>query len=150
MKKILMIPAVIGLLAVPSFALAHTGTVSNTLLTGASSSDKDTSKNTSKPMSDDNDKSDSSPVVAPAGSISVDQAKTIALGVFPSKTIKSVETEPEHGMFVFSVRFTDGSQVNIQASDGAVLSNESENQSDDSPNAGVNSSKHRGDDNNDN
>lgn len=169
MKKMLIIPAVIGLLAVPSFVLAHNG-ADNSPVLGTKSplnirhEDKraDNARVITAPVAmhaednasntvrgDDNGGDNDAPAVAPAGSISLDQAKAIALGVFPGKTIKAIETEQEHGALVYSVRFTDESRVDVQASDGAVLRTEAETEGDIS--VGLNSHnsvlKH-GDDNN--
>ncbi len=153
MKKMLIIPAVIGLLAVPSLALAHNG-ADNSPVLGTKSplnvrhedrrdmvtpGDLHNTNSPSNPSNDDNRNPHASTTVAPESSISLDQAKAIALGVFPGKTIKAVETEQEHGVIVYSVRFTDDSRVDVQASDGAVLRMESETEGDVS--VGANSDK---------
>ncbi len=71
----------------------------------------------------DDDDSASIPGGFVAG-ISVDQAKTTAQGTLPGKTVKKVELEPENGVMVYSVRFTDGSRVDVNATTGAVVRTE--------------------------
>ena len=151
MKKILLIPAVIGLIAAPSFVVAHRGADDNK---SSDSSQEDRSDNSSpKPeslsndpnSSDDspdssdynsNDSSSSSNTPSSSSSVTLDQAKAIALGVFPDKTIKKVETELEHGVLVYSVRFTDSSRVDVNSNDGSIVRTEQEddNHSEDSDN----------------
>ena len=52
--------------------------------------------------------------------ITLDQAKAVALSQYGSSSIKKVEIEMEHGAKVYSVRFVDGSRVDVSASDGTV------------------------------
>lgn len=59
-------------------------------------------------------------VTLPTGAISFDEAKIIAMGQFPTKTIIKVETELEHGSVVYSFRFSDGSRVDVNVLDGAI------------------------------
>lgn len=133
MKKILLIPAVIGLVAIPSFVVAQRGADDNkpndvrkedsqsqTNSTSNNSSNQDDSPD----LNDDN--SNSTPAPASSGSVTFEQAKTIALGVFPDKTIKKVETELEHGVLVYSVRFTDSSRVDVNSNNGSVVRTEQE------------------------
>lgn len=49
------------------------------------------------------------------------QAVAIANATLPGKTFKKVESETEHGMNVWSVRFQDGSRVDVSKADGSVL-----------------------------
>ena len=56
--------------------------------------------------------------------ITVDQAKAKAMATLPGKTVKKVELEPEDGVMVYSVRFTDGSRVDVNATSGAVVRTE--------------------------
>jgi uncharacterized membrane protein YkoI len=64
-------------------------------------------------------------IVVPEGSLTADQAKAVAMGLFPELTVTKVETELEHGVLVYEVKFSDGSEVTILASDGSVIANES-------------------------
>ena len=149
MKKILLIPAVIGLVAVPSFVVAHRGADDNKpnevrkedhrqdSPAQANTTDSDSSGSDDSPdLSDDNSNDDSSSTNTPGSSSSVtlDQAKAIALSVFPNKTIKKVETELEHGVLVYSVRFTDSSRVDVNSNDRSIVRTEQEddNHSEDS------------------
>lgn len=141
MKKILLIPAIIGLVAVPSFVVAHRGTDESkpndvrqeSSRQASSVQEKNPSSATSNsadsPGSSD-DNSDNSQAAASnpssSSSINLDQAKAIALGVFPGKTIKEVETEVEHGILVYSVRFTDSSRVDVNSNDGSIVRTERE------------------------
>ena len=59
-------------------------------------------------------------VTLPTGAISFDEAKAIATGQFPTKTIVKVETEIEHSVVVYSFRFSDGSRVDVNVLDGAI------------------------------
>lgn len=52
------------------------------------------------------------------------QAVEIANIRMPGKTLQKVEIETENGNKIYSVRYTDGSQVNVQASNGEVVSTE--------------------------
>lgn len=125
MKKILLVPAIIGLLVVPSVVIAHAS--------GSNNKPSNTQKNaehsngavqsattTNDKENDEKDEDNQAAITVPTDSISLDQAKTIALGVFPGKTIKKTETEHEEGTLTYSIRFTDGSRVDVRASDGVV------------------------------
>jgi uncharacterized membrane protein YkoI len=75
----------------------------------------------------ENEEGDDDSSSIPAGfvaGISVDQAKATAQGTLPGKTVKKVELEPEEGVMVYSVRFTDGSRVDVNATTGAVVRTE--------------------------
>jgi uncharacterized membrane protein YkoI len=161
MKKILIIPAVIGLLAVPSLAMAQHGADNNNA-NNIHQEDQQHERNdnaatpaipgvqpaTPSPQAlqhRNNDQNhpendnDEDQVTLPEGSISLEQAKAIAMGVFPNGTIQKVETESEQGMVVFSVRFTDGSRVDVNAADGSIVQNdqdENENEADNSASHG--------------
>lgn len=141
MKKILLIPAVIGLVAVPSFVVAHRGadgdkpnnvrqedrrqgSPAQTRTTDSDSSGLDDSQDSSDDNSNDGSSSANTP--ASSSSVTLEQAKTIALGVFPDKTIKKVETELEHGVLVYSVRFTDSSRVDVNSNNGSIVRTEQE------------------------
>lgn len=71
----------------------------------------------------EDDDSSSIPAGFVAG-ITVDQAKATAQGTLPGKTVKKVELEPENGVMVYSVRFTDDSRVDVNATTGAVVRTE--------------------------
>lgn len=127
MKRIFVTSAIIGLLAVPSLALATRGGVDNDPLDIRRENRRNEAvlvapriENNRVEVEDDDD------VAIPAGSISVDQAKAAAMAVFPDKTFNKVEVELEDGIVVFSVRFADDSRVDVQASDGAVVRVEDE------------------------
>jgi uncharacterized membrane protein YkoI len=82
------------------------------------------------------------PITVPEGSLTADQAKAVAVGLYPDKTVKKVETEMEHGVLVYEVKFTDGTEVTILASDGSIVKNETKPHA---PNANANvhsTSKH--------
>lgn len=53
--------------------------------------------------------------------VSFDQARTIALAQKPGGIIRMLKLEKEAGVVVFSVRFTDGSKVDINATTGAIV-----------------------------
>lgn len=53
--------------------------------------------------------------------ISADKAKEVAQAAQPGKTITKIELEMEEGKLVFSVRFSDKSRVDVDATTGAVV-----------------------------
>jgi uncharacterized membrane protein YkoI len=143
MKKILVIPAIIGLIAVPSVAFAqHSADDDNdpnnvrqedrqqdrqndnaaTPATPADPNAQNANENENE-MNDDNDEdaNNQPPVAANAVAVNQDQATAIAMTAMPGKAVKKVQSESEGGTAVFSVRFTDGSRVDVRASDGAVV-----------------------------
>jgi len=63
---------------------------------------------------------------APTGSpaITADQAKTAALAAHPGMVIKT-ELDDENGQLVYSVEFSDGVDVKVDAMTGAVIGTES-------------------------
>jgi uncharacterized membrane protein YkoI len=69
---------------------------------------------------DEEDSDESIPADFVAG-ITVEQARTIALEKRAGKTIKKIELETEEGVQVFSVRFTDGGRVDVNAKTGEVV-----------------------------
>lgn len=143
MKKYLILPAIIGLVAVPSLAMAQNGAddvktsvsathqssnITRPAFVDTQSTSTGTSGSQSSNSSDDAPKA---PVTVPDGSITVDAAKAIAQAAFPDKTITKTETELEHGVVVYEFKFSDGSEVKVLASDGTIVSSESEsNESD--------------------
>lgn len=62
----------------------------------------------------------STSVVATAG-VTREQAVSIAHNTLSGRTLKKVESEEEHGVKVWSVRFTDGSRVDVSQADGTVV-----------------------------
>lgn len=137
-NKFLIIPAVIGLLIVPSIVVARNNTNQSRNESEQIELEDDISSssdmvNEAEEMNDDSssqyesdDSSDDSQSQAVQGSVSVDEAKSIAQNVFPDKTIEKVETENEDGVLVYSVRFTDSSRVDVSSSDGSVVRTEQE------------------------
>ena len=67
------------------------------------------------------EKDESIPAGFVAG-ITVQQARDIAAGQRPGKTITKVQLETEEGKVVYSVRFSDNGRVDISATDGSVIS----------------------------
>ena len=145
MKKIFIVPAIIGLIAVPNLAMAHRGTDdSGSNEARVEDSTQNVSSNQSVPstlgvesdeveasddnqLEDDDDQVNSMPAT---GELSVEEATSIALAVYPDKSIQKVEVEEEHGVLVYSFRFIDSSRVDVRASDGVVVKAEAEEGSD--------------------
>lgn len=69
---------------------------------------------------DDLDEDDSVPAGFVAG-ITIEQARTIAANNRPGETITKIELETENGVVVYSVRFSDGGRVDVNATDGSVV-----------------------------
>jgi uncharacterized membrane protein YkoI len=63
----------------------------------------------------------SAPQSTESAGISTDQARAAAQKALPGLTIEKVESETEEGVAVWSVRFTDGSRVDVRKSDGVVV-----------------------------
>lgn len=84
------------------------------------SSDDSDSNEHSEQQDEDDDSDDHSSVPTPAGSISQDQARSIALGM-RAGTIEKVEKETDNGSMVYSFRYTEGGRVDVRASDGKVV-----------------------------
>lgn len=61
--------------------------------------------------------------VYPRGSVSItpDQAVAEARKVAPGKVVLSVKLDDEHGAWVYKVRFTDGTEVKVDATTGVVM-----------------------------
>ena len=142
MKKLLASALVVGLIAVPSLAFASHGAddgaahntndirqedrrsvKATTTVTPVASNDDNPATHD---VNDDNSVDDVSTSTPSSPSdtsttLTADQAVTLAESQFPNKTLKKVETEAEHGVAVFSVRFTDGSRVDVDASTGALV-----------------------------
>ncbi len=141
MKKILVIPAVIGLIAVPSVAFAQHGADDNNPndvrredrqqdrrndnaaqpATPATPNAQGAEQENELNDDNDNDNNNQIPVDPNAVAVTQDQALAIAMTTMPGKTVKKIQSESEHGSPVFSVRFTDGSRVDVRVSDGAVI-----------------------------
>ncbi len=153
MKKYLILPAIIGLVAVPSLAFAQHDSSTNPAVIG-----QGVSASITKPMIADNDADDTTvattststtapttkpeetkpPIVVPDGSLTTDQAKAVAMALNSDKTVLKVEAEMEHGVLVYEVKFTDGTEVTILASDGSVVANETRSSSLRTPNTNAN------------
>lgn len=69
---------------------------------------------------DEEDSDESIPADFVAG-ITVEQARAVALEKRVGQTIKKIELETEDGVQVFSVRFTDGGRVDVNAKTGEVV-----------------------------
>lgn len=60
----------------------------------------------------------------PAGftpSVTLVDARAIAQAQRPGQTITKIELESENGVIVYSVRFSDGGRVDVNATDGSIL-----------------------------
>ncbi len=86
---------------------------SNVDHTSRSSSDDSDDSSFDDSSSDDNGSTNGT-------AVSRDEAIAIAKQTLPGKTLKKVEIEEEHGETMWSVRFTDGSRVDVSQADGAV------------------------------
>lgn len=143
MKKLLVIPLIVGLVAVPSFAMAQRGNDDAPKVTGnaptsigspalvkteASEHANQTPAVTGTTPSGN---SVNTPITVPADAITPDAAKAIAQAAFPGKTVTKVETEQEHGVLVYEVKFSDGTEVKVDALTGAIVSTEVEDESED-------------------
>lgn len=74
-------------------------------------------------LADNNDDEIDDSKTLPAGftaAVSIQQAIDIAKKERPDATLRKVELEVEDGVVVYSVRFTDGSRVDVSAADGSV------------------------------
>ena len=70
-------------------------------------------------VNDDKDDDNVAPPVDTA-TITLDAAKATADTALPGKTFAKAELENEDGVLVWSIRFTDGSRVDVNATDGSV------------------------------
>jgi len=144
MKKLLILAATVGLLAVPSVVMAQHSSNSE-----SPSSTSQTQKVAEVEAEHINKPEDKTPKpvqltqqstthttttsgvkieqegTLPAGSITVAQAQTIAETTHPGSKVTKIEVEIEHGSVIFSVRFADGSKVDVDAK-GKVLKEEVE------------------------
>lgn len=64
---------------------------------------------------------DSVPASGFTGGLSIAEARQIASDQRPGATITKIELENEHGVVVYSVRFSDGGRVDVNAKTGDVL-----------------------------
>lgn len=145
MKKVLTIATVIGLVAVPSAAMAsHRADDPQTTPSQANVQREDHQAN--RPNDDavvqaadnqgqvrdqvdnDNDDNDQTPPANPTTGLTLAQAEAIAQNQLPNKTIARAELENEEGIQVFSVRFSDGSRVDVDASTGAIVRTQNQSQ----------------------
>jgi uncharacterized membrane protein YkoI len=137
MKKVFTIATVIGLVAVPSVAFASHGS-SNSMVPPAGNAqqanqqnaNENENENEAEPEvndqndNDQNQQNDQNNQTPAATTITLDQAKATAQAQMPGKTITKVEQENEEGSTVFSVRFSDGSRVDVDGTTGAVVRSE--------------------------
>lgn len=73
-----------------------------------------------KPIDETAEKDESVPAdFKPA--VTLDQARTTAQAKRPGQTVVKIELEVEDGVVVYSVRFADGSRVDVNATDGSVV-----------------------------
>lgn len=133
MKKLLLIAAVIGLIAIPSLVIALNNNDDN--------NQAETSQENSQPAEDQSTETQAQPEET-TGDITEQQAIEIAQAERPGQTVRKVEIETEDGAKIYSVRFTDDSRVDVRASDGQIVRNESGNSSgsDDGSGSGSDSS----------
>lgn len=54
-------------------------------------------------------------------SVSLEDATVLANDTLPGRTLKKVELETEHGVLVWSFRFTDGSRVDVDATNASIV-----------------------------
>lgn len=143
MKKYLAIAAVIGLIAVPSLVVANRrNDVANNTEDStqqelvATQDDSKREADSLDQVDNDEDKVNAQGVKiegehkVAAGSISTDEAISIAQGVYPSAKVEKVEIETEDGVTVYSVRFSNSARVDVRATDGRVVRTEPGDQED--------------------
>lgn len=91
--------------------------------------------------------SDDTPL--PAGfvpSVALADARATAKAVYPDKTVRKIEIETEDGVVVYSVRFADGSRVDVDATTGAVVRSRTKNSTESSTNNGADNDDSQDDD----
>lgn len=71
--------------------------------------------------SNDDEESGEVPASGFNSGIGLAKAREIAAGQRPGATITKIELENEHGTVVYSIRFSDGGRVDVNAESGAVL-----------------------------
>jgi len=64
---------------------------------------------------------DTTPTPATEAAITLEEAIAKAKALFADKTVAKTETEQEHGKTVYEIKFTDGSEVEIDAATGEVI-----------------------------
>lgn len=143
MKKLLVIPVIVGLVAVPSLALAQRGSDDVKPATGnaptsigsptlvKTEASEHASQTPAVTGTTPSGNSVQTPITVPADAITADAAKAIAQSAFPDKTVTKVETEQEHGVLVYEVKFSDGTEVKVNALTGEIVSTEVEDESKD-------------------
>jgi|GEM_PF-4284132 len=62
--------------------------------------------------------------------ISADQARDVALGLYPGEEVVEVELDNEDGCLVFGIEFAGGHEVKVDAGNGKVLYEESDAEDD--------------------
>lgn len=114
--------------------------------------DATTGDATTKPNDDADDDQDEASVPKDfSATITLVDARKTAQVLYPDKTIKKIKLESEEGVIVYSVRFTDGTRVDVSATDGSVTRNRVKTDNSGSNKSGSNSgsSNDSSDDNDD-
>jgi uncharacterized membrane protein YkoI len=139
--KLILTAAVLGAISVPSMVMAHSG--SDDAITTVATHQEDHPVKTSAAASTNisetstmlsSDDNAQASVQTPSGTVSLKiethtpansiqpfEAATVAQKVFPNKSIAKIELENEENVVVYSVRFADGSRVDINATDSSVV-----------------------------
>lgn len=117
-KKILLGALVVGLIATPSVALARNGADDS-----AAHQTQDVRREDRRQNHNTVIRTNPASVTPVSNSMAAEQAKSIALARFPDKTIEKVEIENENGQVLQSVRFTDGTRVDV-AQNGTIVREE--------------------------
>ncbi len=80
-----------------------------------------TDDNSSSIPSSSSNNSTSTPTPTVASAVTLSQARAIADATLPNKTFEKVEQETEEGVLVWSIRYTDGSRVDVAVNSGDVM-----------------------------
>ena len=134
--KLMAAALVVGMVAVPSIAMAHYGP-EDSLVNDAHIQDSAIRSGlaiTHKPLDSSSTTSEPAPTTTtpdgvvvetqtqlPDPSITVESAITIAKQSLAERKVVKVEVENEDGIVVIEVKFSDGTKVIIRASDGVVI-----------------------------
>jgi uncharacterized membrane protein YkoI len=138
MKKLILTAAILGTISVPGIVMAQHGAddtaahIQREDRPSTSTALKNTVSETNNMPSNDDRRQNSiqtnngmvrleTKTQAPANSIRPFAALTTAQAVFPDKSITKIEVETEEGRTVYSVRFSDGSRVDVDALTGVVV-----------------------------
>ena len=99
-KKLLLVPLVVGLLAIPGLVIAQQG------------GDDATAEATGSPVQPE--------IFVPSGSISEDEARAIAHNVHTTSTIEKVVIVQTDQGAAYSIRFFDGTRIDVLAANGEI------------------------------